>query len=82
MARRSLDHGCYTRVVGAPGNHGIDVVATATTDEDGPQKQLIQTKRYGPTTTVGNPELKQYASLRLQADDIDQVTILMTGDLT
>ena len=71
--------GWRTRVVGEPGDRGIDVIATATTDEGGPQKQLIQAKRYGPNTTVGSPEVQQYASLRLQADDVDQVTIVTTG---
>lgn len=71
--------GWDTRVVGAPGDRGVDVVATATTDTAGPQKQLIQAKRYGPETTVGSPEVQQYASLRLQRDGVDQVTVVTTG---
>lgn len=73
--------GWQTRVVGKPGDRGVDVVATAEgdTDSGGPQTQLIQAKRYGPETTVGSPEVQQYASLRLQAEDVDQVTIVTTG---
>jgi restriction system protein len=67
--------GWDTRVVGEPGDRGIDVVAT-TKDGD---KQLIQAKRYGPDTTVGSPEVQQYASLRLQEDGVNQVTIVTTG---
>ncbi|WP_246982081.1 restriction endonuclease [Halorientalis marina] len=63
-----------TKVVGEPGDKGIDVVAT--TPEN---KQLIQAKRYGPNTTVGSPEVQQYASLRLQEENVDQVTIVTTG---
>lgn len=73
--------GWETRVVGEPGDRGIDVIATATTDA-GPQKQLIQAKRYGPNTTVGSPEVQQYASLRLQEEHVDQVTIVTTGDFS
>lgn len=66
--------GWRTTVVGEPGDRGIDVIATR-----GEQKQLIQAKRYGPTTTVGSPEVQQYASLRLQEDGVDGVTIVTTG---
>jgi restriction system protein len=66
--------GWNTRVVGKPGDRGIDVVAVT-----GDQKQLIQAKRYGPSTSVGSPEVQQYASLRLQEENVDQVTIVTTG---
>jgi len=69
--------GWNTRVVGEPGDRGIDVIAT-----DGENKQLIQAKRYGPNTTVGSPEVQQYASLRLQEDGVDQVTIVTTGSFS
>lgn len=70
--------GWDTRVVGEPGDRGIDVVATT---EDG-EKQLIQAKRYGPDTTVGSPEVQQYAALRLQEDGVNQVTIVTTGEFS
>ncbi len=69
--------GWHTRTVGKPGDRGIDVIATSS-DE----KQLIQAKRYGPNTTVGSPEVQQYASLRIQEDDVDTVTIVTTGEFT
>jgi restriction system protein len=69
--------GWDTRTVGKPGDRGIDVIAT---DED--SKQLIQAKRYGPNTTVGSPEVQQYASLRLQEDAVDTVTIVTTGEFS
>jgi len=69
--------GWHTRVVGEPGDRGIDVIAT----DDG-EKQLIQAKRYGPNTTVGSPEVQQYASLRLQEDNVNQVTIVTTGEFS
>lgn len=70
--------GWNTRVVGEPGDRGIDVIATT---EDG-KKQLIQAKRYGPNTTVGSPEVQQYAALRLQEDGVDRVTIVTTGEFS
>lgn len=69
--------GWETWVVGEPGDRGIDVIAT-----DGENKQLIQAKRYGPNTTVGSPEVQQYASLRLQEDGVDTVTIVTTGSFS
>jgi len=69
--------GWNTRTVGEPGDRGIDVIAT-----DGDAKQLIQAKRYGPETTVGSPEVQQYASLRLQEDGVDTVTIVTTGSFS
>lgn len=69
--------GWTTQTVGEPGDRGIDVIAT-----DGQDKQLIQAKRYGPDTTVGSPEVQQYASLRLQEDNVKQVTIVTTGSFS
>lgn len=69
--------GWNTRTVGEPGDRGIDVIAT-----DGEDKQLIQAKRYGPNTTVGSPEVQQYASLRLQEENVKQVTIVTTGEFS
>ena len=69
--------GWNTRTVGKPGDRGIDVIA-----KQGEEKQLIQAKRYGPNTTVGSPEIQQYASLRIQEDGVDKVTIVTTGEFT
>ena len=70
--------GWETDVVGEPGDRGIDVIATAPEE----QKQLIQAKRYGPNTTVGSPEVQQYAALRLQEENVDGVTIVTTGEFS
>jgi len=70
--------GWNTRVVGEPGDRGIDVIATSDDDE----KQLIQVKRYGPNTTVGSPEVQQYASLRIQEENVNQVAIVTTGSFS
>lgn len=35
----------------------------ATKPDPYEQKLLLQAKRYGPGTTVGSPEIQQYASL-------------------
>lgn len=67
-----------TEVVGEPGDKGIDVIATTLEGE----KQLIQAKRYGPNTTVGSPEVQQYASLQIQEDGVDSVTIVTTGSFS
>jgi restriction system protein len=71
--------GWETRVVGEPGDKGIDVIATGEHPDGRIEKQLIQAKRYGPNTTVGSPEVQQYAALRLQEDGVDTVTIVTTG---
>ena len=72
--------GWDTRVVGEPGDRGIDVIATSERESGERKTQLIQAKRYGPTTTVGSPEVQQYASLRLQEESVDLVTIVTTGE--
>jgi len=74
--------GWNTRTVGEPGDRGIDVIATGEHPDGRIEKQLIQAKRYGPETTVGSPEVQQYASLRLQEDGVDTVTIVTTGSFS
>jgi hypothetical protein len=66
--------GWSTNVVGQAGDRGIDIVARAEEST-----QLIQAKRYGPNTTVGSPEIQQYASLRIQEEGVDQVTVVTSG---
>lgn len=46
------------------------------------RKKRIQAKRYGPSTTVGSPEVQQYVSLRIQEDNVNQVTIVTTGEFS
>lgn len=67
--------GWYTRVVGMPGDRGIDVVATTAVG----QKQLIQAKRYSDSNVVSSSEVEQYDSLWLEEDAVDAITIVTTG---
>ena len=59
---------------------GIDVVATKSNPY--PQKSIIQAKRYGPNTTVGGPDVQQYASLKQQESGVDSVVIVTTNSFT
>lgn len=59
---------------------GIDVTATKSTPYE--QKKLIQAKRYGANTTVGGPEIQQYASLKHQQADADSVVVVTSNDFT
>lgn len=59
---------------------GIDVTATKSTPYN--QKKLIQVKRYGPNTTVGGPEIQQYASLKHQQSDADSVVVVTSNGFT
>jgi hypothetical protein len=46
------------------------------------QTTLIQAKRYGPNTTVGSPEIQQYASLDQQYTGVDKVVVVTTNEFT
>lgn len=59
---------------------GIDVIAEK--DDLVKQKQVIQAKRYGPNTSVGGPDVQQYASLENQVEGADSVAIVTTGRTT
>lgn len=59
---------------------GIDVTATKSIPYD--QKKLIQAKRYGEDTTVGGPDIQQYASLKHQQPDVDSVVVVTTSSFT
>jgi outer membrane protein assembly factor BamB len=62
------------------GDAGIDVVATKHSPFA--QKQLIQVKRYGPDTSVGSPEIQQYASLKNQEENVDSVVVVTSGEFS
>lgn len=66
-----------TQVTQAGTDAGIDVIATK--ELPFPQKALIQAKRYGSTSTVGGPEIQQYASLKHQEDGVDSVIVVTTN---
>ena len=72
--------GWETEVSTAAGDKGVDVTARKSVPYD--QLLLIQAKRYGPNTTVGSPDVQQYASLRHQFEHVDKVLIVTTNEFT
>lgn len=72
--------GWETTVSDAANDQGVDV--RATKDYPYEQKVLIQAKRYGPGTTVGGPDVQQYASLAHQEDGVDKVVIVTSNEFT
>jgi len=72
--------GWETTVSTASADKGVDITARKSSPYD--QLLLIQAKRYGPNTTVGSPEVQQYASLRNQFDGVDKVLLVTTNDYT
>ncbi len=61
-------------------DEGVDVIAKKSIPYD--QTTLIQAKRYGPNTTIGSPEIQQYASLKRQYDNVDKVVMVTTNTFT
>jgi predicted nuclease with TOPRIM domain len=59
---------------------GVDVVVEQSTPF--PKKQVIQVKRYEPSSSVGRPDIQQYASLRQERTDVDTVVVVTTGRFT
>ena len=72
--------GWETEVSSAAMDEGVDV--TARKQHPYEQTTLIQAKRYGPNTTVGSPDIQQYASLSQQYDGIDKVIVVTTNEFT
>lgn len=72
--------GWDTEVSTAAGDKGVDVIARKSMPYE--QLLLIQAKRYGPNTTVGSPDIQQYASLRHQFEHVDKVLIVTTNEFT
>lgn len=72
--------GWDTTVSQASVDAGLDVVAEKHTPYH--QKKVIQAKRYGDSTTVGGPDIQQYASLKQQVNDADSVVIVTTSSFT
>ncbi|QKY20741.1 restriction endonuclease [Halolamina sp. CBA1230] len=72
--------GWDTTVSQASVDAGLDVVAEKHTPYH--QKKVIQAKRYGDSTTVGGPDIQQYASLKQQVDDADSVVVVTTSSFT
>jgi hypothetical protein len=69
--------GWETEVSTRSADRGIDVVATRRSPYE--EKALIQAKRYGPNSTVGSPEIQQYASLKHQRRGVDKVLVVTTN---
>lgn len=69
--------GWDTQVTQSSTDAGIDVIATKELPFS--QKALIQAKRYGSTSTVGGPDIQQYASLKYQEDGVDSVIVVTTN---
>ena len=72
--------GWETEVSAEAADKGVDVIAKKQTPYE--QTALIQAKRYGPNTTVGSPEVQQYASLKNQYSGVDKVIIVTTNEFT
>jgi restriction system protein len=67
-------------VDGGTHDRGVDVRATKSYPYE--SKVLIQAKRYGPNTTVGSPEIQQYASLAHQENGVDKVLVVTTNEFS
>jgi len=72
--------GWKTEVSTESADQGVDVIARKSLPYD--QLTLIQAKRYGPNTTVGSPDIQQYASLKNQYDGVDKVVVVTTNEFT
>ena len=72
--------GWETEVSTESADQGVDVTARKSLPYD--QVTLIQAKRYGPNTTVGSPDIQQYASLKNQYDGVDKVVVVTTNEFT
>ena len=72
--------GWETTVEKQSNDAGVDI--RATKEYPYSQKILIQAKRYGENTTVGGPDIQQYASLKQQERDADKAIIVTTGRFT
>jgi restriction system protein len=71
--------GYETYVSPQSNDRGIDVQAVRPSDDI---KKLIQAKRYGPDRKVSGPEIQQYAALRIQEENVDEVVVVTTSAFT
>lgn len=72
--------GWQTEVSAETIDEGVDVISRKQTPYE--QTTLIQVKRYGPNTTVGSPDIQQYASLDRQYTGVDKVVVVTTNEFT
>ncbi|WP_423746635.1 restriction endonuclease [Haladaptatus sp. SPP-AMP-3] len=72
--------GWTTTVTSGSNDRGVDI--RATRDDYYPRKQLIQVKCYDASNPVSGPDIQQYASLKLQTNNVDEVLIITTSRFT
>jgi len=72
--------GWSTEVSQASVDAGIDIIATKESPYT--QKKVIQAKRYSDATTVGGPDIQQYASLKQQVPNTDSVIVVTSSSFT
>lgn len=72
--------GWSTTVTQESTDAGVDVAAVKNTSDL--QKTLIQAKRYNPDNPVTGPEVRQYAGLYSQEENVENVVVATTGNYT
>ncbi|ERG97719.1 MAG: restriction endonuclease [Haloquadratum sp. J07HQX50] len=70
--------GFQTEVLQQSQDKGVDIRATNQLG----QKHLIQVKRHGPNSVVGDPKIREYAGLYRLEDSVDQVYVVTTNGFT
>ena len=70
--------GFQTEVIQQSQDKGIDIRATNQLG----QKHLIQVKRHGPNSVVGDPKIREYAGLYRQENGVDEVYVVTTNGFT
>jgi|APHM01.1.fsa_nt_gi bacterial surface protein 26-residue repeat len=70
--------GFQTEVIQQSQDKGIDVRATNQLG----QKHLIQVKRHGANSVVGDPKIREYAGLYRLEDNVDEVYVVTTNGFT
>lgn len=72
--------GFQTEVRKKSGDKGIDVEAIKFSPVK--QKYLIQVKRYSDDNKIGSSEVRSYATLRQQEQNVDGIIIVTSGNIT
>ncbi|GAA0297929.1 restriction endonuclease [Halarchaeum salinum] len=70
--------GWSTTVTSRSDDRGTDIIAT----RDSGEKELIQVKRYREGNSVGSKEVRNYATLYQQKEDVDSVVIVTSNSFT
>jgi hypothetical protein len=72
--------GYDTHVTSSSNDRGIDIVAERKKPFE--QRLVIQAKRYNDDNKIGSKDVREYATLRQQEDDVDAVFIVTSGTVT